>query len=436
MPSVQALPCGCSHVFFKAHGMHSAMLSLAADAVANVRLHLCSLLPTLKRTLRLPTDAEALQRLHHAVVALQSDRYRDVGTAAGAAEGTMSQVHGRARLMMHWRARLVHCCGPHAAVRTLQRLAHPCHTLSDTLALHPLSSPPLARLRAPTPPPLARLRAPTPPPLTRHRAPTPPARAESVPCTASERDVRRCAISAPRVCAMSASRFWPPDSVPFRLVAAQFDVLTEGAALRRSLSTANQQWEVHDAARREEEEALVRAEADAVADAKRRAADELAERARAAYTTKYEQAGAMVRRSGDLDAPGRSTRASRELLSRHLPPSAVGGGAPTASSGYHSRTSVGASGERRPRRLSKESLPAVLDAHFGVGSSSSAPASPFPSHHLPSGRRNSKDSVDGSGGSGGCGSGRSSRVSRDVAESGAAAGFGSAVRGSRRSRDT
>ena len=52
--------------------------------------------------------------------------------------------------------------------------------------------------------------------------------------------------------------------------------------LRCSAAGQERWWEAEDAQRLREEEAMMRAEAEAVADAKRRAADELAERARAA----------------------------------------------------------------------------------------------------------------------------------------------------------
>jgi len=85
-------PCGCSRQFFKAHHLHTTLLNLATDPVANVRLHVCALLPSLKRSLRLPADADALQRLHHAVVALQSDHARDVARAAAVAAGSLREL--------------------------------------------------------------------------------------------------------------------------------------------------------------------------------------------------------------------------------------------------------------------------------------------------------------------------------------------------------
>ena len=70
-------PCGCSHAFFKAHGLHHALLSLGADPVPNVRLHLCALLPRIRRTLRIPNDDDALQKLHQTVAELRGDAARD-----------------------------------------------------------------------------------------------------------------------------------------------------------------------------------------------------------------------------------------------------------------------------------------------------------------------------------------------------------------------
>ena len=87
-----APPCGCSRDFVKAHHLHSALQMLATDPVPNVRLATCALLPALKRTLRLPADADALQRLYHAVSALQSDGTRDVRAAAAAIEGTLRSL--------------------------------------------------------------------------------------------------------------------------------------------------------------------------------------------------------------------------------------------------------------------------------------------------------------------------------------------------------
>ena len=44
--------------------MHFPATDLATDPVSNVRLKLCGLLLPLKRTLRLPADAQALELLH------------------------------------------------------------------------------------------------------------------------------------------------------------------------------------------------------------------------------------------------------------------------------------------------------------------------------------------------------------------------------------
>lgn len=60
----------CQHVsrafssrFFKTHFWAAAM-DLAGDGVANVRLHVTSLLPLLKMALRLPEDVDRLVRGH------------------------------------------------------------------------------------------------------------------------------------------------------------------------------------------------------------------------------------------------------------------------------------------------------------------------------------------------------------------------------------
>ena len=197
------LPCGCSHACFKAHGLHHSLLALASDPVANVRLHLCALLPPLKRTLRLPGDNDALQNLHHAVVALQSDAARDVRRAAGVAEGLLRQ----------------------------------------------------------------------------------------------------------------------------------FDMLTEGSGRSRRLSRVDMggtadgasSWACENEERLSEEEAMARAEQESVADAKRRAADELAERARAAYASKMAEG----------DGARRSHRSSRELPT-HLTRTAITAAAGERGSGSSS----------------------------------------------------------------------------------------------------
>lgn len=49
----------CSGNFFKAQGLLDTALELASDPVSSVRLKLCGLLLPLKRTLRLPVDAQA-----------------------------------------------------------------------------------------------------------------------------------------------------------------------------------------------------------------------------------------------------------------------------------------------------------------------------------------------------------------------------------------
>merc|ERR1719454_346297 len=85
-------PCGCSRQFFKAHALHEHMLDLAMDHVPNVRLKLVAMLPRLKRALRLPADAAALEKLHHAVVSLQADTAPDVRAAAVAAEQELHSV--------------------------------------------------------------------------------------------------------------------------------------------------------------------------------------------------------------------------------------------------------------------------------------------------------------------------------------------------------
>ena len=253
----QSLPCGCSHVFFKAHGLHHSLLALASDPVANVRLHLCSLLPPLKRTLRLPGDNDALQKLHHAVVALQSDSARDVRRAASLAEGSLRQ----------------------------------------------------------------------------------------------------------------------------------FDMLTEGAALRRTSVGEEHRWETENADRLAEEEAMTKAEQESVADAKRRAADELAERARAAYANKFEEGvGRRGRDSQDMysDRPTRSNRASREIPT-HLTRAAMAAAssstatspgsaspqfgnnsgrkdAPWSAATSNPRTGPGATGVRRS---SRDNISAAIEASSG-----------------------------------------------------------------------
>ena len=95
-------PCGCSRAFFKEHALHTALLSLSADPVANVRLAFCEQLAPLKRTMRLPTDADALQMLQHAAVTLQSDGARDARGERRDRSPDSSTFLPRA-----------HCCGAH-----------------------------------------------------------------------------------------------------------------------------------------------------------------------------------------------------------------------------------------------------------------------------------------------------------------------------------
>jgi serine/threonine-protein phosphatase 4 regulatory subunit 4 len=53
-----------SRIFFKSN-FFFIVLELAKDRVANVRMKLCEMLPLLKRTLKLPKDNTALERLVH-----------------------------------------------------------------------------------------------------------------------------------------------------------------------------------------------------------------------------------------------------------------------------------------------------------------------------------------------------------------------------------
>ena len=82
----------CSRTLFKAQGMHFPATDLATDPVSNVRLKLCGLLLPLKRTLRLPADAQALELLHLGTVALQADPSRDVRAAAAAVQPALGSV--------------------------------------------------------------------------------------------------------------------------------------------------------------------------------------------------------------------------------------------------------------------------------------------------------------------------------------------------------
>ena len=82
----------CSRTLFKAQGMHFPATDLATDPVSNVRLKLCGLLLPLKRTLRLPADAQALELLHLGTVALQADHSRDVRAAAAAVQPALGSV--------------------------------------------------------------------------------------------------------------------------------------------------------------------------------------------------------------------------------------------------------------------------------------------------------------------------------------------------------
>ena len=91
-PSMASAACACSRHYFKARGFFDAMLDASRDAVPNVRLQLCALLPALKRALRLPGDGARLEKLTHAAVALKSDGARDVRAAAVEAEAALRLV--------------------------------------------------------------------------------------------------------------------------------------------------------------------------------------------------------------------------------------------------------------------------------------------------------------------------------------------------------
>ena len=328
-------PCGCSHRFFKAHSLHHAMLSLAADPVPNVRLRLCALLPPLKRTLRLPTDADALQRLHHAVVQLQSDGARDVQRSATLAEGALRQ----------------------------------------------------------------------------------------------------------------------------------FDMLMEGAPLRRTAGGDERWWEAEDA-RAREEEALVSAEHEANAGAKRRAADELAERARAAYTTKLtaetgrrtgtdrdsrdsHDGGGFLGGGRDHHNGGGSGRSSRNH-SREIPPHALprisaasgGGGGGGGSSSGGGSGSLGAGSPSRNASLAAAALASPwasgtraanpyptgpgTGTGTGVGGSGGAPSSLGARGTAANARRSSRDSLAASVEGSGVGTARPRRQSGDALST-PSSGFGAAA---------
>ena len=72
--------------------MHFPAIDLATDPVSNVRLKLCGLLLPLKRTLRLPADAQALELIHLGSVALQADPSCDVRAAAAAVQPALGSV--------------------------------------------------------------------------------------------------------------------------------------------------------------------------------------------------------------------------------------------------------------------------------------------------------------------------------------------------------
>jgi len=83
---------GCSRAYFKQHGFLARSLELAADGVPSVRRRLCELQPQIKRTLRLPADAQSLETLHLGAAAMLADPSPDVREAAAAALPELSAV--------------------------------------------------------------------------------------------------------------------------------------------------------------------------------------------------------------------------------------------------------------------------------------------------------------------------------------------------------
>jgi len=70
-----------SRRFFREHLFEAAVETLS-DAVANVRLRACRLLPHLKRSVQLPLDAYMLERISKACTVLSTDSDRDVSVTA------------------------------------------------------------------------------------------------------------------------------------------------------------------------------------------------------------------------------------------------------------------------------------------------------------------------------------------------------------------
>ncbi|KAK3094055.1 hypothetical protein FSP39_023500 [Pinctada imbricata] len=82
-----------SKKFFKEH-FFEYLLELHSDPVANIRLHLCSILPDLKQLIKLPTDRSLLQLLDMCVrKLLVAEKDRDVQYAIKTAVEELDKIH-------------------------------------------------------------------------------------------------------------------------------------------------------------------------------------------------------------------------------------------------------------------------------------------------------------------------------------------------------
>jgi serine/threonine-protein phosphatase 4 regulatory subunit 4 len=70
-----------SRKFFK-ENFFEAILELAADPIPNVRMKVCTLLPTLKKMTKLPYDANLLKKVNTSIGILRNDSDKDVRHAA------------------------------------------------------------------------------------------------------------------------------------------------------------------------------------------------------------------------------------------------------------------------------------------------------------------------------------------------------------------
>jgi len=113
--------CGCSRSFFKAQKLLDAYFALVTDRVPNVRLNACRLLPSVKRSLRLPSDSHTLSTLNAAVASLRLDSDADVRAALATVEGLVLTIEVLPDLLGASRAALLPPAEQEAEARDVAR---------------------------------------------------------------------------------------------------------------------------------------------------------------------------------------------------------------------------------------------------------------------------------------------------------------------------